>query len=206
MKRTLNAGCRLLVIWQCLFLPLSPQNIVPEIPKYLPFKCKADNNAPIKERILEHFASPAFNNCLHRPLPRLTSPPVEIHFKDNMVPKSVQTTATILIHWQKQVKEDLYHDEALCVIERLPYGELVMWCHVIVVTRKHGTLRRMVDLCPLNKHYNRGTVASESPFNLARRIPLDSWNTVSDDQNGLHSVPLRESDRPYTTSIIAFPN
>ena len=93
----------------------------------------------------------------------------------------------------------------LSVIERVPYGEPVTWCHRMVVTRKHdGSPRRTVDLSPLNKYCKRETFAMESPFHLAHRIPMDTWKTVTDAWNGYHSVPLRESDRPLTTFITPF--
>ena len=96
-------------------------------------------------------------------------------------------------------------DEALGVIERVPYGEPVTWCHRMVITRKHdGSPRRTVDLSPLNKFCTRETFAMESPFHLARRIPKDTWKTVTDAWNGYHSVPLRESDRHLTTFITPF--
>ena len=44
----------------------------------------------------------------------------------------------------------------------------------------------------------------ESPFQLARRIPKDTWKTVNDAWNGYHSVPLRDSDRYLTTFITPF--
>lgn len=75
----------------------------------------------------------------------------------------------------------------------------------MVVTRKHdGTPCRTVDLSPLNKHCQRETFASESPFNLARRVPPNTWKTVSDAWNSFHSVPLRESNRHLTTFITPF--
>ena len=73
------------------------------------------------------------------------------------------------------------------------------WCHRMVITRKHnGSPRRTVDLSPLNKYCKRETFASDSPFHLARRIPKDTWNTVTDAWNGYHSVLLRKSDRHLT--------
>ena len=44
----------------------------------------------------------------------------------------------------------------------------------------------------------------ESPFQLARRIPKDTWKTVTDAWNGYHSVPLRDSDRHLTIFITPF--
>ena len=131
--------------------------------------------------------------------------PVEIHVDPSAEPKACHTPANVPLHWQTRVYEDLLRDEALGVIERVPYGEPVTWCHRIVVTRKHdGSPRRTVDLSPLNKYCKRETFAMESPFHLARRIPMDTWKTVTDAWNGYHSVPLRESDRPLTTFITPF--
>ena len=81
----------------------------------------------------------------------------------------------------------------------------VTWCHRMVITRKHdGSPRRTVDLSPLNKFCQRETFAMESPFQLARRIPKDTWKTVTDAWNGYHGVPLRDSDRHLTTFITPF--
>jgi len=134
----------------------------------------------------------------------MAGPPVEIHLRGDVHPKAVHTPAPIPIHWQEQVKADLVRDEALGVIEKVPYGEPVSWCHRMVVTRKHdGTPRRTVDLSPLNKHCKRETFASESPF-LARRVPKHTWKTVCDAWNGYHSVSLRETDRHLTTFITPY--
>ena len=84
-------------------------------------------------------------------------------------------------------------------------GEPVEWCHRMVVTRKHdGTPRRTVDLSPLNKWCKRETHNSEAPFQLARRIPRNTWKTVTDAWNGYHSVPLRKTDRHLTTFVTPF--
>jgi hypothetical protein len=68
----------------------------------------------------------------------MDGPPVEIHLDPNAPPKACSTPANIPIHWQDQVHKDLLRDEALGVIERVPYGEPVEWCHRMVVTRKHN--------------------------------------------------------------------
>ena len=96
-------------------------------------------------------------------------------------PRTVHTAAPVPIHWQEQVLSDLKRDEALGVIEMIPYGEPVSWCHRMVVTRKHNeTPRRSMDLSPLNKHCKRETFPTESPFHLAGRMPKGTWKTVSD--------------------------
>ena len=72
----------------------------------------------------------------------------------------------------------------------------------MVITRKHdGSPRRTVDLSQLNKFCKRETHAFEAPFHLARRVPRNTWKTVTDAWNGYHSVPLQDSDRHLTTFI-----
>ncbi|XP_077359925.1 uncharacterized protein LOC144005545 [Festucalex cinctus] len=177
----------------------------PPRPTELPFPCTPENNGRMKAWLLNRYASSTFNTCPHRPLPCMDGPPIEIHVDPAATPKACHTAATIPLHWQQQVYDDLLRDEALGVIERVPYGDPVTWCHRMVVTRKHdGSPRRTVDLSPLNKFCQRETFATESPFRLARRIPKGTWKSVTDAWNGYHSVPLRESDRHLTTFITPF--
>ena len=159
----------------------------------------------MKEWLLDRYKSSTFNTCPHRPLPCMDGPPIEIHVDISAKPKACHTPANIPLHWQQCVQDDLLRDEALGVIERVPYGEPVTWCHRMVVTRKHdGTPRRTVDLSPLNKYCKRETFATETPFQLARKIPKGTWKTVTDAWNGYHSVPLREADKHLTTFITPF--
>ena len=203
--RALNNGCA--APRQTSDAPCScPQREpAPQRPATLPFPPTPENNERMKVWLLEHYASSTFNTCPHRPLPCMEGPPIEIHVDESATPKACHTPANVPLHWQKQVYEDLLRDEALGVIERVPYGEPVTWCHRMVITRKHdGSPRRTVDLSPLNKFCKRETFAMESPFHLARRIPKDTWKTVTDACNGYHSVPLRQSDRHLTTFITPF--
>ena len=68
------------------------------------------------------------------------------------------------------------------------------------ITRKYnGSPRRTVDLSPLNTHYKRETFASQSPFQVAQKIPKDTWKSVTDAWNGYHGMILRDCDRHLTT-------
>ena len=178
---------------------------VPNKPEKLPFDPTPENNGKMRDWLLERYKSSTFNTCPHRPLPCMSGPPIEIHMKETAIPKTCHIAADIPTNWRDQVEKDLMRDEALGVIEKVPYGEPVTWCHRMVVTRKHnGDPRRTVDLSPLNKFCKRETFSSDSPFKIARRIPSKSWKTVTDAWNGYHSVPLRESDRHLTTFITPF--
>ena len=75
----------------------------------------------------------------------------------------------------------------------------------MVITRKHDwSPRRTVNLSPLNKHCKRETFATESPFHIARRVPKNTWKTVTDAWNGYHGMVLRKEDRHLTTFITPY--
>ena len=76
----------------------------------------------------------------------MAGPPMEIHIVDHAILKTVHTaytyTTAIILNWQQRVYDDLVRDEAFGVIERVPDGVPVAWCHWKVFTRKHdGTPR-----------------------------------------------------------------
>ena len=154
------------------------RSLPPEPPVTLPFEAKPENNHLMKQRLLETFASSTFNTCPHKPLPGMLGPEVHIHIEKNVKPKAFHTPVTIPLHWQSQVYADLLRDEALGVIEKVPIGEPVDWCHRMLISRKfEGSPRRTVDLSPLNKFCKRETFSCESPFQIARRIPKHSWKS-----------------------------
>ena len=203
--REANAGCSTAPMDESGRCSCPMRTAVPARPKRLPFECKPENNDRMKAWLIEYYGSSTFNTCPHRPLAAMAGPPVEIHLDPSAIPRACHTPANVPLHWQEAVHNDLLRDEALGVIEPVPYGEVTDWCHRMVVTRKHdGSPRRTVDLSPLNKFCKRETFATESPFVLARRIPKGTWKTVSDAWNGYHSVPLRESDRHLTSFITPF--
>ena len=178
---------------------------VPPRPKSLPFPPTQENVPRMRQWLLERYEGSTFNTCPHRALPCMSGPPMEIHIQEGATPKVCNTPATVPLHWQQRVYDDLLRDEALGVIEKVPPGVPVTWCHRMVVTRKHdGTPRRTVDLSPLNKFCTRETFPAEAPFHLARRVPGHTWKSVTDAWNGYHSVPLRDSDRHLTTFITPF--
>ena len=171
----------------------------PEITE-LPFPCIPENIDKMKEWLLKTFSKSTFNRCPHHPIPSMSGPPLEIHLAENATPFRCHKAAPVPVHWEQKVYDDLKRDEALGIIERVPYGEPVEWCHRMVITRKHdGSPRRVVDLSPLNKYCKRETHNSESPFHVARRVPAHTYKTVTDVWNGYHLVELRESDRHLTT-------
>lgn len=172
----------------------------PAKPTALPFECKIENVEKMKKWLLDRYASSTFNQCPHQKLPEMKGPPIKIHISENAVPVNLQTPAPVPLHWQDEVQSHLIRDENLDVLEQVPYGVPVVWCFRMVITRKsNGTLRRTVDLSPLNKFCKREIHPSETPFKLARSVPAYHFKTVMDAWNGFHSVPIREEDRHLTT-------
>ncbi len=106
------------------------------------------------------------------------------------------------IHWQDEVKAGLDRDVRLGVIEPVPVGEPVTWCHhMVICAKKNGSLRHTIDFQPLNAHATRETHHTQSPFHQARSVPQGMRKMVFDAWNGYHSVALHQEDRHYTTFI-----
>ena len=191
-------------------LPVMPRAHVPsEQPHhYVLLSCHflaSQKTTNLKTWLLERYASSTLNTCPHQALPCMDGPPIEKHVDPTATPKASHTPATIPIHWQKKVYEDLLCDEALGVVECIPYGEPVIWCHRVVVNRKHNCSPRWtVDLSSLNKFYQREMFAIELAFYLAHQVPKDTWKTVTDTWNGYHSVPLGTSAHHLKTFITPF--
>lgn len=57
-------------------------------------------------------------------------------------PTAFHSPIPVPIHWLDQVKADLDRDIRLGVIEPVPIGEPVTWCHrMVICAKKNGTPR-----------------------------------------------------------------
>ena len=178
------------------------RELPPPKPESLPFPCTPENNTKMKNWLLERYSSSTFNKCPHQMLPTMEGPPIKIHVSPDAKPVAFRKPAPVPLHWQEQVKDELFRDVALGVLERVPHGEPTSWCFRMVISRKDdGGPRRTVDLSPLNRFCEREAHASRSPFVLARSVPGGSFKSVFDAWNGYHSVPIREEDRHLTTFV-----
>jgi len=96
------------------------------------------------------------------------------------------------------VKAGLDQDVRLGVLEPVPVGEPVTWCHrMVVCAQKNGEPRRTFDFQALNAHATRESHHTPSPFHQARSVPQGNKKTVFDAWNGYHSVP--SCDHIYNT-------
>ena len=100
------------------------------------------------------------------------------------------------------MKAGLDRDVRLGVLEKVPLGTPVTWCHrMVICAKKNRSLRRTINFQPLNQHATRETHHCASPFHQARAVPGNTKKTIFDAWNGYHSVALAENDRHFTTFI-----
>ena len=174
----------------------------PSLPETLPFEPKEENVGKMKAWILQQYASSAFNQCTHVPLPMMNCEPIRIHIKPDAKPVAAMTASTVPVHLREAVQKQLDDDVALGILERVPIGTKTAWqARMHVVTKHDGTPRRTVDLRHLNDHCVRETEHIVPPYKQARLIPRNVWKSKTDAWNGYHSCPLDKRDRHLTTFI-----
>ena len=178
------------------------RELPPPMPTQLPFPATEEHRADIQQYILDSYKSSTFNTCEHPPLPLMTGPPMKLMVDTNATPVAHHTPVPVPLHWQDEIKSGLDQDVRLGVIELVPIGEPVTWCHPMVVcAKKNGTPHQTVDFQVLNTHAVRETHHIQSPFHQASSVPHGMKKTVFDAWNGYHSVPIIEGDRHLTAFI-----
>ena len=174
----------------------------PAPPEKIPYPPTEENREKLEDFLLDHYASSTFNTCPHQPLPFMDGPPMRLLVNPDAQPVAHHKAIPVPLHWCEGVKAGLDRDVRLGVIEPVPIGEPVTWCHRMVVCAKNdGTPRRTVDFQALNLYATRETHHTKSPFHQARSVPHGTKKTVFDAWNGYHSVQLHKDDRHLTTFI-----
>ena len=174
----------------------------PAPPTVIPYPPSEENLDKLQNWLLEHFKSSTFNVCSHQILPMMSGPPMRLAINPEATPYAVHKPIPVPIHWQKDVYEGLEQDCRLGVIEKVPIGTPVTWCHrMIICPKRSGEPRRTVDLQPLNDHAVRETHHTQTPFHLARAVPPYTYKSTFDAWNGYHSIKLHEDDKHFTTFI-----
>ena len=178
------------------------RQLPPPPPTSLPYPPTDSNRDKLEKYLLDLYKASTFNTCEHQPLPMMTGPPMRLMIDPSATPFVKHKPIPIPIHWQEDIYAGLEQDVNLGVLEPVPVGAPVTWCHkMVVVPKKSGKPRRTVDLQPLNRHAVRETHHTESPFHLARAVPANTRKTVMDCWNGYHSIKLEEESKHYTTFI-----
>lgn len=172
----------------------------PPRPKEPPVPATEENREILEKYLLQYYSSSTFNTCEHQALPMMEGPPMKLMINPKAEPIAYHSLIPVPIHWQEEVKAGLDRDVCLGVIEPVPVGEPVTWCHrMVICAKKNGKPRRTIDFQPLNTYATRETHHTQSPFHQARSVPPNTKKTIFDAWNGYHSVPIRQEDRHYTT-------
>ena len=144
--------------------------------------------------LLDHYQSSTFNTCEHQSLPIMDGPPSGSWWTPMQRPLPTTPPFPVPFHWRDDIKAGLERDVRLGVLEPVPIGEPVTWCHrMVVVAKKTGKLRRTVDYQPLNKHATRETHHTQSrstwpgPGPTAQRRPS---STLGMDIIASHFTPM----------------
>ena len=174
----------------------------PPLPTTLPFPAIPTNRQKLQTYLTEYYRNSTFNTCEHQPLPMMSGPPLRLMIEPDADPVAHHTPIPVPLHWQDAVKAGFGQDVRLGVIEPVPIGTPVTWCHrMVICAKKTGKPRRTVDFQALNAHATRETHHTQSPFHQVRAVPQGKMKSVFDAWNGYHSVPLHADDRHYTTFI-----
>ena len=178
------------------------RQLPPPPPVKLPFPPTEENIQKLERWLLDFYKNSTFNVCEHQALPMMSGPPLRLMIDPAATPVAKHKPIPIPIHWQDDVYAGLEQDCRLGVIEPVPVGTPVTWCHrMVVCAKKSGKPRRTVNLQALNDHAIRETHHTESPFHQARAVPSNTYKSVFDCWNGYHSIPLHEEDQHLTTFI-----
>ena len=119
------------------------RSLPPPIPTELPFSAISENREKLQQYLLDYYKLSTFNVCEHQPLPLMTGPPLRIMIDEDAEPIAVHTPIPVPIHWQDEVKAGLDRDVRLGVIEPVPVGDPVTWCHrMVVCAKKDGKPRQ----------------------------------------------------------------
>ena len=174
----------------------------PTKPTQPPFPATEENRQHLQEWLLDYYKSSTFNTCEHQQLPLMDSVPMWLMIDPEAEPVAHHTPVPVPLHWQEDVKAGLDHDVSLGVLEPVPVGEPVTWCHrMVVCAKKNGKPHCTVDFQALNRHATRETHQAQSPFHQARMVPHNTKKTVFDCCNGYQSIPLHKDDYHLTTFI-----
>ena len=150
----------------------------PEMLTSLPFPGTEENRHRLERYLLDHYAASSFNVCEHHMMSR---PPLSLTIDPNATPKPCHTPITVPIHWQDEVKAGLDRDVRLGVLEEVPLGTPITWCHrMVTCTKNDGSLKRTINFQPLNRHATRETIplppsSSRSTPHQKDRVRYVEW-------------------------------
>ena len=80
----------------------------------------------------------------------MDGPPMRFMINPNATPIAHHSPIPVPLHWQDDVNAGLDRDVRLGVLEPVPIGEPVTWCHrMVICAKQNGTPRRTINFQPL---------------------------------------------------------
>ena len=95
----------------------------------MPFPATEENKDRLKDWLVKRYSSSTFNTCEHQPLPMMDVPPLRLMVNKEATPSVCHKAIPVPLHWMEKVKADIDRDVQLGVIEPVPIGDPVTWCH-----------------------------------------------------------------------------
>ncbi len=121
----------------------------PPPPTSMPHSATETNRELLTQYLLDYYRSSTFNVCEHQNLPMMDGPPMRLLIDTQATPTAHHSPIPVPLHWQDEVKADLDRDVRLGVLEPVPIGESVTWCHrMVICAKKNGKPRRTIDFNP----------------------------------------------------------
>lgn len=114
------------------------------------------------------------------------------------------TPVPVPLHWQDQVKAGLDQDFALGVIEPVPVGKPLTWCHSMVVCAKRWQALTHSRLPSTERPRCPGNPPHPKPFPPSTlHTKWHKWQKpcLTAGMAGYYSIPLHEHDWHLTTFI-----
>lgn len=157
----------------------------------------------MKNWLITYYTTSTFNKSPHKQLLGMISPAIKVHVDPQVKPVVVHTSATVPLHWQDQVEQQINDDISLGKVEKVLTGEPSLWCHRMILVCKADVIQcKTVDLSQLNHHCLHETHHVKPPYPQAKHMPMNTWKSVTDTWNGYHSIPIHKYDCHLITFII----
>lgn len=134
----------------------------------------------MKNWLIAYYTTSIFKKCPHKQLLGMISPAIKVHVDPQVKPVVVHTSATVPLHWQDQVEQQINDDISLGKVEKVLAGEPSLWCHKMILVCKADVIQcKTVDLSQLNHHCLHETHHVKPPYPQAKHatehMEVSNW-------------------------------
>ena len=166
-------------------------------------KIEIKNTELYRQRFLQTFHD-VFNETELQPM---KGPKMKIEISEDAIPAKRYKAYTIPYNFERKVKAELDSIESKGIIEKVPVGEPIVWCHPMIVVPKKGSdePRLTVDLRQLNKYVKRPLYPNKVPREEVAKVPKNMcYFTTLDSKKGYWQIELDEASKKLTTFITPY--